>query len=1299
MRKIFSTTLLLSVLALTAVAQTTTGRLAGTVSGPDGLLPNATVVARDNKTGKEVTVTTKEDGVFVFPQLEFGTYTVTITSAGFKTFVANEVKVDVGREHTLNPTMELGSLSENVTVTAGADVVTSTTAQVSNTVSPQQILSLPLVTRNPLALTGLQAGVAPAAASPFQNTSINGMRTTLTNITRDGINIQDAFIRSNATDFAPGRPSVDDTGEFTITTSNQDADQGYGGAQIRLVTPRGTKDFHGALFAYNRNSEFAANTFFANRSGLARPFRNRNQFGGKLSGPMPLPGIGEGGPLFYKDKGFFFFNYEGIRDPVSARANRTILTPLARGGGFAFNRAAAGSPTQFCPSGAAGSVCTVPSLLGFANSIGLAVPTSIDPTVQARIISQLPTQSNFTGGDNLNTAGFTLNRGNDTNSNLYTMRFDVDPTEKDNFNVVYSYVNVTNLRPDADTNGFSTTPGVFQASKNKTFVGSYRRILSTAFVNEVRGGIFTSEVPFIRTDALPDFLFASTAGGILATTYQAGVFSGGSVSNPENNFLDQGRNTKGFNFQDNADLVWGKHSLRFGGQLQYFKVNSYNAGGTVPRAILSSGNGTPALTADNFGGAAFISNAQLTTANNLLALFAGQYNTAVQTYNVEDQTSGFQPTQNFLPFRYSNHSLYVQDRWAAMRGLTLTLGVRYELFPAMKLASGLALEPVLADTENFLPALLSRDGAFNFIGGNAGTERAYYKTDFDNFAPSFGFAYTPSFGSGIGRFLFGEEGKTVLRGGYGVAYGNDSIVTSINNAAGGNSGLGATERILANQPGRLSTGVPVVPPPAFLTPPFTFIQSNASQNFFGTVFAIDPNIEIPAIEQYSFGYQREFLGNLALEVRYVGSRSKNLVRGVDLNQIDIFNNGFLADFNRARANLGVNRAERQARINTCVAGGGTTQNCTATVNTQLPLSAAFNPGLAGSIQLNVIPGLGGGGFIGSASTAINATILGHLDNGTPADLALVYIQNGLNNHPTAANPNAVPFVRFLPNPAAGPVDVMVNDASFNYNSLQIELRRRFSQGLYFQANYTYSKNLTNAVGTGQTLFEPYLDLNNPQWDWQRADFDIPHVFSVNGIYQLPFGQGKMFLDHGGIADKLFGGWEVATIVQWTSGSPVTFIDNRGTLNRLGRSGRQTPVSSLTGDEIRALGGIFERNGILYFVDPSVINASGRASEGFGSSPFSGQVFFNPAPGQTGNTPRALVNSPKYFNIDMALLKNVRFGETMRLQLRAEAFNILNNVNFIPAATGQFQNISSTTFGQITGSTAARTLQFAARFEF
>jgi len=520
-----------------------------------------------------------------------------------------------------------------------------------------------------------------------------------------------------------------------------------------------------------------------------------------------------------------------------------------------------------------------------------------------------------------------------------------------------------------------------------------------------------------------------------------------------------------------------------------------------------------------------------------------------------------------------------------------------------------------------------------------------------------------------------------LRGGYSQVYGNDSIVTSISNAAGGNVGLGTTaNNALQNGStslnARLSGDLPAITPPTFITPPRTYLQNNSAAiaGNFGTVFAINPNLQVPKVEQYSLGIQRELFGNLALEIRYVGSRSKNLVRGLDLNQIDIFNNGFLTDFNRAAANLALT---------------GTTAFC--------------NPAtVAGCQTLSIFQsGTGAPGRLGVGTGGLSATTFNNnLRNGTPADLAIQFIANGLNNHPTVANPTATPFVKFLANPATGAVDYLTNDTFYNYNSLQIELRRRFAQGFYLQANYTFSKNLTNGVGTGQTLFEPYLDNNNKSLDKQRADYDQTHVFNLNSIYQLPFGKGKMFLNRGGLVDKVFGGFELSGLMQWASGPPITFVDTRGTLNRTARSGRQTPFSTLTNDQIRALTGIFEANGNIYYINPSILNSNGQASSGFGSTPFTGQVFFNVNPGQTGNVTRAVIDGPGYFNINAALLKNIRFGERMRLQLRAEAFNLLNHTNFTFVSTGeQFKNINSASFGQITAANPAREIQFAVRFEF
>ena len=606
----------------------------------------------------------------------------------------------------------------------------------------------------------------------------------------------------------------------------------------------------------------------------------------------------------------------------------------------------------------------------------------------------------------------------------------------------------------------------------------------------------------------------------------------------------------------------------------------------------------------------------------------------------------------------------------------------------MTLANGLALEPLITDPDNYVASLLNSNGRFQVIGGNAGKENAYYKTDYNNFAPTVGVAYTPHFKSGIGKFLFGSEGKTVLRGGYGQSYVNDSILTALNGADGSNVGLGSTAANAVvngstNLNLRLSGALPIISAPVFNgAPTYLFNNSPAVGGNVGNISAVDPNLQVPKVEQYSFGIQREFFGNLAVEIRYVGSRSKSLLRGADFNQIDIFNNGFLADFNRAAANLALN---------------GTTVFCAGITPGCQPLTI-FQSGAGSAGRL----GVGTGGL--SATTFNN-----NLRNGTVADLARLYVSGGLNNHPTVANPTAAPFLNIMPNPASGTADIIINDATHNYNSLQIEIRRRFSQGLYLQANYTFAKNLTNAVGTSQALFDTYLDNNNKQWDNQRADFDQTHTFNFNGIYQLPFGKGKMLLNRGGAIDQIFGGWEVSGLVQWTSGAPITFTDTRGTLNRTGRSARQTANTNLTNAEIRALGGIFQANGNIYYINPSVLlqtlnPATGRysstASQGFGTTPFAGQAFFNTNPGQTGNMARAVLNGPKFFNINASVLKSFRFTETVRLQLRAEAFNLLNNTNFTFATAGeQRPGITGTTFGQVTDTTAARTMQFAFRFEF
>lgn len=744
------------------------------------------------------------------------------------------------------------------------------------------------------------------------------------------------------------------------------------------------------------------------------------------------------------------------------------------------------------------------------------------------------------------------------------------------------------------------------------------------------------------------------------------------------------------------DWIVGKHSLRFGGQLQYFRPTSSSNFGGLPTLSIGTSSATPFFTCATPatcqlpGG---ISTAQLGTANGLLGLLAGYVTQQSQTFNLRSVDEGFAAVANREPYRYSNHSLYVADRWQVNRDLTLTLGVRYELFGALKLASGIALEPVIPDGVDPVDALLNPNGVSDVIGGNSGTENTFYKNDYNNFAPQIGFAYSPKFENGIGRFLLGKS--FVIRGGYSHVYGNDQLVTAVLQAPGNIVGLASRTGFTEASPGNtllnLRLGVDSIPGltvPTFAPrPPYSFIRNNTpgigGANTNGTVFGVDPNLETPMYKQYSIGFQREFFGNMALEVRYVGTRSSNLLRAYNLNQIDITNNGFLADFNRALANLSL--------------PGATTAFCNPTTVAGCQALTLFRSSTAATTATVGGATAGPGGLLIGTGGLSAATFNQLVRAGTPGDLVNNIFQLGFNNHPTLNNPNAVPFVRLLPNPAAGLVALLTNDAFSKYNSLQVELRRRFSQGLYFQANYTYSKNLTNAIGGDQFYFEPYLDNARQELDIQRSDSDQTHVFNLNGVYQLPVGRGKTFFNQGGIVDKIFGGWEISGLMNLSSGAPISITDPRGTFNTGARSGRQTAQSSLTTEQIRALSGIFEANGRIYFIDPSVIGPTGAGSAGFGQTPFGGQAFFNNAPGETGNIARTIINGPRYFNVNMAVLKNIRFTESMRIQLRAEAFNVLNNVNFFNNT--QNASINSTTFGQIESAGAPRTVQFAVRFEF
>ena len=306
----------------------------------------------------------------------------------------------------------------------------------------------------------------------------------------------------------------------------------------------------------------------------------------------------------------------------------------------------------------------------------------------------------------------------------------------------------------------------------------------------------------------------------------------------------------------------------------------------------------------------------------------------------------------------------------------------------------------------------------------------------------------------------------------------------------------------------------------------------------------------------------------------------------------------------------------------------------------------------------------------------------------------------------AGTGGTIPITDFLPNPNTFVADLYCNCANSWYNGLQAEVRRRFSDGFYFQANYTFSKNLTDYGGT-QSNFAGLMDLTQGTiLEKERGTDDITHVFKSNWIYELPIGPGKRFADRGGFVGKLLGGWSLNGLMRWQSGEPVSITSARGTVNRAGRSTVNTVDSTLSVAELQERTGLYfdPVTGRPRLFDPTLI-AAVRAN------PENNQFLTNPRAGFFGNLQLTPVSGPSVFFMDASLIKRTHITERVNVEFRLEAFNVLNHTAFDIRGTDTqanaalnvneilIHNINSSLFGQIDATFPARVIQLAAKFNF
>jgi hypothetical protein len=1217
--------LVLFFVAGSVAAQGTLGRLVGTVLDSSGaVLPGATTTLTNAATGFKQTEVANGQGGFSFSQIPVGTYTLVVELPAFKTVTYTDVVINVGQEYSLTARLEVGAVAENVTVTAGISLVTTTTPEVSTTVQQRQVLDIPLTGRDVTNLIKLQPGVA--GIQNRAQTVINGGRPTWTQVTLDGINIQDNFIRTNSLDFLPNRPTEDNVAEFSITTSVAGADTAGGATSVRMVTPSGSNAFHGSVFEFNRTSKFSANSFFNNASGVEKPKLSRNQTGGRLGGPV------------LKNKLFFFGYYEAYRQSQQASQNLDIPTSTAFLDGL-FRYVA-------LDDGSVRSV-NVMQLSGLP----------IDQKLRADFLSKLPGPQNINNYDIgnssadrvLNTAGYRFNQTVLTNRDQYAFRGDYDLNANHKVEAIYSHIKETGDRDDLDS--ISTNrPLVFTNATTNRQVGAWRWLASPRFQNEVRGGFNLSRVAFdsnwdYRSGVLYNTVLgiANPIGGNNSTT------TGGSTAG----FQPQGRYTNTYQGNDNALLLLGSHDLQFGGSWQRIHVNPYNYAGRFPVATFGLG-GAPAgvgLTSARFPGG--IAPADLTNANAMAAWLGGVVNSVAQTFQVKDTTSGFvKGIPSNENYTFDNVTAYLQDNWRWKPNFTVRAGLKWEYYSPLSEDNNLGFLPIL-NGRSIDQVMLDPATQVTFVHGQ------FYKKNLGNFGPTVGFAWNVT-----------NDGKTAVRAGYSLTYVSEESITVGRAAARGNSGL-SSNVALTNQYQTVSAGIPLPATPAFLTTRTLADQIALSPN--AVLWGIDPNLKSPKVHQVSVGMQRELRGSMAAEARYVGTFGRDIWRGIDYNQVKI-SAEFLADFNRARTN-GYLAAQ---------AG--------------LDYSPAFNANVPGSQPLTVLPSFG--------TPLTNTTLIANLQTNQVAALADFYI--------STRAPGAL--ATFMQNPGIYGAQAIVNGGFSDYNALQFELRRQNRNGIFAQVNYTYAHSKTDSAGTAQNRFEAFLDNQRPGLSTGRSFFHQTHVVNANAIYELPFGQGKRWANSGGLVDQVAGGWQLGTVLVWQSGAPISFYSGRGTFNRGGRSdcllnattttgggvtGCNTAFSTMSVKQIKSLLGIYKQsNGKIYWIDPKVIDpGTGKAvgADNLTNAPgFAGQIFFNPVAGEVGNLPILAFDGPAQARIDLALSKRIRVTDRQRLEVKGEAFNLLNKPSFFRGDI----DINSTTFGRLTSvDVGSRIIQLSVRYEF
>ncbi len=1277
MRKFFNGLAVLIVLITSqlAIQAQTTGAIAGTVIDQNGaVVPNATVTVK-GQSGQEFTASTGSNGLYNIPGVASGFYTVTVSAPGFKTSATSNVKVDIGLPTTVDSRLEIGDVGEVVEVTSGGEVLQTQTTTVGTTITGRQITETPIASRDALDLVSLLPGTATVGRP--RSASINGLPKGALSITIDGVDVQDNANRSSDGFFTYVRPRIDAIEEVTVSTSNPGAESsGDGAIQIKFVTRRGTNNYNGNLYWQHRNEALNSNYWYSNRDGLARQKIRLNQYGGSLGGPIPFFDFGEGGPLFDsgKDKRFFFVNYEEFRNPNSIARTRTVLTPSAQSGIFSYI--------------SGGQVRQV-NLFQLAAANGQLA--TIDPTIAsvlARIqqgVSSTGTITPITNNPNRQSYNF-LNSGSDLRKFL-AVRVDFNLTKDHSFEFV---TNRQEFVPGSDFLNsrdpvFPGFPAYGQGGVRKSYTGALRSNFGSNIVNQLRYAQSGGETDFFGTISRADFDFS---GG-----YFLDIGTPAGITNPYNNNFSQIRGTPTFDLTDSVTWIAGNHTINFGGQYKYIRTDQTNFNRIAPTVSfgINSAEGLPftMFSAANLPGSTA---GQQTEARNLYAALIGRISGYTSAAYLDESGSYQENGPLTQTFGLKTYGLFAQDQWRIRPNLTVNFGLRWQPQEAFTIKTGNVGK--LEDPNQIWgisgPGNIFQPGA---SGGSAPRVVLYdigekaYADDMNNFAPSVGVVWSPDF-KGFMRGLFGESGKSVIRGGYSRAFvreGSALQTTITNNTPGGSLTLSRSAAIggsLTLGTNLRDPGNPNLTTPAFNpTPSFPFALTTAFQ-----ALVVNPNLKTGHVDSFSIGYQRQLDRDSVIEFRYVGNRGHGVHRLNFVNEVNTIENGFAAEFSLAQANLYANiAAGRGASFAYFGPGTGTSQ--LPIMMSYFNTAATYNPSDPAAY---------------TAGNFANATLAALLSRNNPSPIGFVGSASFENNATRRANAiaNGLPSNFFRVNPAV-PAGAFQLDADARtwYDSAVIEFRRRLSEGLRVQASYVFSKAQSNAFassGTQQsnyTLREGGLELaKNVQV------FDLTHAFKMDATYELPIGRGRQFFTNmNRVTNAFVGGWTILPVVRWQSGSPFSL--GNVTLVGMTKKDLQKEIGVRKGGSV-----------VTYLPDDIILNTqrafdiSVTSATGYGNT-FGGAPevrFIAPAgygncqsrfAGECGFT-NLILYGPSFFMFDLSVSKKFYIGERRNVELRATMLDAFNTPSFRVggfAADVVNLGVGGSTFGQLPSGSAYQDL--------